>query len=311
MPSAEATRPEIELWLELETDCNLECGFCFNYWKDGSSSLPPRRLSTSDFLTSVDELAGIADIRVVAVSGGEPLLRPDLDEILANFRARGTEVALVTNGLLLTPRRANELRRLGVATFQIPLHAARPDIHDQLCGKPCWTGTLRALVTARETGANVVPVFVATRQNCAEFAAVVELCALLGLRAVLFNQFVPGGAGLRNRLALEPSPAAIEQALIDGDRLAHRLGIRIELGVPVRLSEGAAQGLLNTRLRSCCISVAQKKWTLDCEGRLRRCNQEGTPVSIAALIKSASRASTPPRGVDAAVSPCHFITRLC
>ena len=61
----------VELWLELETRCNLRCPFCFNHWKDGTSA-PPVALATDELLESLAELMTWVECESVALSGGEP-----------------------------------------------------------------------------------------------------------------------------------------------------------------------------------------------------------------------------------------------
>ena len=116
-PRRDASKPHVNLWFELETDCNIECRFCYNYWKDGRSPAPVRR-DTAATLTALRRLLAAVDCRQFALSGGEPLLRPDLSAIAETVAGHGIPLILTTNGVLLTPPRVEQLSRAGVRTFR-------------------------------------------------------------------------------------------------------------------------------------------------------------------------------------------------
>ncbi len=100
--------------------CNLSCSYCNEY--DESS----RPVPTSDVLHRVDLLADLGT-GIVTMSGGEPLLHPDLDVIIGRIRARGMIATLITNGYLLTCERIERLNRAGLDHLQISIDNVLPD----------------------------------------------------------------------------------------------------------------------------------------------------------------------------------------
>jgi MoaA/NifB/PqqE/SkfB family radical SAM enzyme len=100
--------------------CNLSCAYC-NEYDDHSAPVP-----TSDVLRRVDRLAALGT-GVVTLSGGEPLLHPDLDDIIARIRARGIIATLITNGYLLSRERIERLNRAGLDHLQISIDNVVPD----------------------------------------------------------------------------------------------------------------------------------------------------------------------------------------
>ena len=100
--------------------CNLSCTYC-NEYDDYSKPVP-----TSDVQRRVDLLAGLGT-GIVTVSGGEPLLHPDLDAIVARVRAQGMIATLITNGYLLTRERIAGLNRAGLDHLQISIDNVVPD----------------------------------------------------------------------------------------------------------------------------------------------------------------------------------------
>ncbi len=100
--------------------CNIDCGYCNEYDKV-SEPVP-----TSTMLERIDHLAAL-DASVVSFSGGEPLLHPDLDQLIARIRSHGMMAGLITNGFLLSPKRIDALNRAGLDYLQISIDNVVPD----------------------------------------------------------------------------------------------------------------------------------------------------------------------------------------
>jgi len=100
--------------------CNLACTYC-NEYDDFSSPVP-----TEEMFRRIDRL-GAMGTAVVTISGGEPLLHPELDAIIARIRHNGIMAGLITNGYLLTADRIEKLNRAGLEYLQISIDNAKPD----------------------------------------------------------------------------------------------------------------------------------------------------------------------------------------
>jgi MoaA/NifB/PqqE/SkfB family radical SAM enzyme len=100
--------------------CNIDCGYCNEYDKV-SQPVP-----TEVMLERIDHLATLKS-SVVAFSGGEPLLHPDLDQLLRYIRSRGMMAGLITNGYLLSPKRILALNAAGLDFLQISIDNIEPD----------------------------------------------------------------------------------------------------------------------------------------------------------------------------------------
>src|SRR5712691_5710466 len=92
--------------------CNIDCGYCNEYDKV-SAPVP-----TDVMLRRIDKLAELGT-SVVAFSGGEPMLHPDLDALIGRIRARGMMAGLITNGYFLVRKRIQELNAAGLDFLQI------------------------------------------------------------------------------------------------------------------------------------------------------------------------------------------------
>ena len=100
--------------------CNIDCGYCNEY--DKVSPPVPAALMES----RIDKLAALGT-SVVAFSGGEPMLHPELDALIRHIRRRGMMAGLITNGYFLVPKRIKELNAAGLDFLQISIDNIEPD----------------------------------------------------------------------------------------------------------------------------------------------------------------------------------------
>jgi MoaA/NifB/PqqE/SkfB family radical SAM enzyme len=100
--------------------CNIDCGYCNEYDKV-SKPVP-----VDEMLERIDKLASLGT-SVIAFSGGEPMLHPDLDRLIARIRAHGRIAGLITNGYLLSQKRIHELNTAGLDYLQISIDNVEPD----------------------------------------------------------------------------------------------------------------------------------------------------------------------------------------
>jgi MoaA/NifB/PqqE/SkfB family radical SAM enzyme len=100
--------------------CNLSCTYC-NEFDDFS-----KPVTTGEMLRRVDLLAGLGTT-IITISGGEPLLHPDLDEIIRRIRHHGILAGMITNGYQLVPERIKRLNRAGLDHLQISIDNVTPD----------------------------------------------------------------------------------------------------------------------------------------------------------------------------------------
>jgi len=100
--------------------CNIDCGYCNEYDKV-SKPVP-----ADTMLARIDKLAQLGT-SVVAFSGGEPMLHPDLDTLIRRIRERGMIAGLITNGYLMSPKRIEALNDAGLDYLQISIDNVEPD----------------------------------------------------------------------------------------------------------------------------------------------------------------------------------------
>jgi len=100
--------------------CNLSCSYC-NEYDDFSKPVPLETM-----FERIDHL-GRLGTNIITISGGEPLLHPDLDEIIARIRKNGAIAGMITNGYLLVEDRIKRLNKAGLDSLQISIDNVMPD----------------------------------------------------------------------------------------------------------------------------------------------------------------------------------------
>jgi MoaA/NifB/PqqE/SkfB family radical SAM enzyme len=100
--------------------CNLSCAYC-NEYDDVSKPVP-----VVEMYRRIDKLAELGT-SIISMSGGEPLLHPELDDLIARVRSHGCISGMITNGYLLMPDRIKRLNRAGLEHMQISIDNVKPD----------------------------------------------------------------------------------------------------------------------------------------------------------------------------------------
>ncbi len=116
--------------------CNNRCRFCYaGCGGEEKATSAAGELDTEGFKRVIDAFRRDAKIPFFSFTGGEPLLRDDLEELAAYAVASGLRVNLVSNGTLASPERAASLYAAGLRTAQISLEAPSAALHDELTGR--------------------------------------------------------------------------------------------------------------------------------------------------------------------------------
>jgi radical SAM protein with 4Fe4S-binding SPASM domain len=273
------TRPHLQsLIFEVTQRCNHACLHCYNVWQGEPFPQYPRgELDTTRTLSLLAKALDETDCHHVTLTGGEPLLRPDLPILLDYLRGRNVAATIISNGRLLTEARITSLLERKVALFELPLLSHRREIHDQLSAAPgAWDAVLSALANLRLQHAQVVTAFVATRPNIDHLYETIKLAFAFGARGVMFNRFNPGGRGRLHLQELLPTVEQIREALAVAEAASTEFGIPISCSIPIQPC------LIDTSLYPhlgfgyCAAGTERAYYTLDPLGNVRPCNHSTT-----------------------------------
>ena len=185
--------------------CNLSCAYC-NEYDDHSAPVAIR-----DVLRRIDQLAALGT-GIVTLSGGEPLLHPDLDEIIRHIRGHGLIATLITNGYLLSRDRIRRLNRAGLDHLQISIDNVVPDDVSKKSLK-VLDQKLRWLAEEAEFGVTVNAVVGAGIRNPEDALVIARRARALGFSTTA--GIIHDGSGRLLPLD-EPQRAALEQVAAVG-----------------------------------------------------------------------------------------------
>ena len=188
-PARAAERRPVVVW-NCTRRCNLACRHCYS---DSDARRHPE-MSGDEAVAMLRDIAAFG-APALLLSGGEPLLRPDVFEMIAEARALGLAVTLSTNGTMVTPAVARRLADLGVRYAGISLDGIGA-VHDAFRGR---RGAFeRSLAGIRALRAEGVRAGVRVTLSPAGIAALPDLLALVereGVGRVCFYHLVPAGRG--------------------------------------------------------------------------------------------------------------------
>jgi radical SAM protein with 4Fe4S-binding SPASM domain len=179
--------------------CNNRCRFCYAGCGDegaaGKATLKCE-LDTDGWKRVIDMFRDEAKIPFFSFTGGEPLLRPDVEELAAYAVSRGLRVNMVTNGRLATPARAASLLASGLTTAQVSLEAPFAQLHDALCGATdAFEDTIAGIRALMAAGISVQTNSTLTAANRDALLELPGFVAGLGVRRMSMNLFIPVGSG--------------------------------------------------------------------------------------------------------------------
>ena len=185
-------RPFIAIW-EATQACDLACVHCRASAQPLRSAL---ELSTVEAQRLIDQIAAMR-VPVFVITGGDPLKRPDIFDLVEYATARDVRTSLTPSATpLLTRDAIAELRRRGLARLAVSLDGSTAEIHDAFRRVPgSYEWTLRAIRWARELGLPVQANTTITRRNLADFDATVRLLETLDIAMWSVFFLVPTGRG--------------------------------------------------------------------------------------------------------------------
>jgi radical SAM protein with 4Fe4S-binding SPASM domain len=216
--------------IEVTRRCNFRCRHCF------VDAGRPRRheASTDQTLAILAELATLGTT-VIAWSGGEPLLRQDLERLTSAATGLGMQVGLVSNGFLASAERMASLRKAGLGVVQVSLDGSTPVRASRFRQGP-RAAFDRAVEAIRNSIAAGMQTYVCTLlapETAGEIDDMIRLSRSLGAHGLRYTMWMPvgraGGAGYRERNWASPAVGRFLDVLAREDR---RDGFRVLMDCP-------------------------------------------------------------------------------
>ena len=228
--------------------CNLKCSHCYR----DAGQTAARELDFEEGRRLLREIRQ-AGFRVIVFSGGEPLMRPDIFELITYASSLGLKPVCGTNGTLLTPEAVSRLQEAGTAVVGISLDSIDPDQHDHFRGVAgSWQEALDGAANCRAAGLPFQLHTTVFPWNYREIEDLNDLAVRIGARGHHVFFFVPTGRGLGRQESIDPK---LSEDLLGRllERQA-RLPIEIKPTCAPQFVRVARQRQLPTRFQRGCLA---------------------------------------------------------
>jgi radical SAM protein with 4Fe4S-binding SPASM domain len=208
--------PVHPVW-EVTAKCNLECDHC--HARAGNVDCADE-LTTEEGITRViDPLSQVSDFKSLIFSGGEPLVREDLFELIAHAKRRGFYPIIATNATLITATVAERLKKAGTLGIAASIDSTKDEVHDSFRKKE---GALKlakeGIANAAAEGMYIQINITASKINKDELPDIISFADDLRAHVILLYQFIPSGRGLESS-ELELSVKEFREEILLAGRL--------------------------------------------------------------------------------------------
>ena len=181
----------IVVW-NVTSRCNLSCLHC--YANASSTRQSHDELTTTEGRSLIDELAAFG-VPVLLFSGGEPLARKDIIELISYASSNGLRTVLSSNGTLLDKKKADELKKIGISYVGISIDG-REKTHDTFRNrKGAFKETLAGIRAALQAGLKVGLRLTMNKTNSADIEYIFDLMEQEGIPRICFYHLIPSGRG--------------------------------------------------------------------------------------------------------------------
>lgn len=189
--------------------CNLKCVHCYAKAVDCSGK---DAIDTASAKTMIDDLAAYG-VPVLLFSGGEPLVRDDLPELAQYAASRGMRAVISTNGTLITPQKAAQLKKVGLSYVGISLDGLE-ETHDHFRGVPgAFQKALEGIANCQAEGLKVGLRFTINKRNASQIPGIFKLLRERDIPRACFYHLVYSGRG--SELIDEDLDHAATRAVVD------------------------------------------------------------------------------------------------
>ena len=201
--------------------CNLKCVHCYAHAKNTTSD---NELTTGQGKELIDDLASFG-APVMLFSGGEPLVRRDLPELAAYAVEKGMRAVISTNGTLITPEMARNLKKIGLSYVGISLDGME-EINDRFRGvNGAFRSALEGIKNSQDAGIKVGLRFTINKFNVNEIPKIFQLLEEMDIPRVCFYHLVYAGRGtelVKEDLTHEGTRAALDLIIDETRRLFNK-----------------------------------------------------------------------------------------
>jgi radical SAM protein with 4Fe4S-binding SPASM domain len=258
--------------LEVTKNCNNFCKHCYNFWAEGRNQLSKNEVSLTrqEIRQIIKKIKKDINLKYVAVSGGEPLLRSDLPLIINDLFEENIVPVIITNGLLLNESLLKSFPKN--IHFEISLLSNKAQIHNSLAGNNVFDTVIKNISKINRYGHVFSTVFVATKYNALDVYKTIELGMALGSGAFMFNR-INISAGMKPYLEeLVPSSDMLTKSLEQLQNAVIKYKINTVCSVPIPPCIVDISQFPDVNFGWCPRGGDNSYYTIGHTGLLRACN---------------------------------------
>jgi radical SAM protein with 4Fe4S-binding SPASM domain len=178
--------------------CNLSCKFCYagcGCKKQNNS----KELKTGEFKKIISMIKNEAKVPSVSFTGGEPLLRDDIFDLISYAKELGMWTNLITNGTLINEEKAINLKKAGLDSAQVSIEGPGPEIHDHIVNSNgAFSDSIKGIKELMKKGIRVHTNTTISKLNVNHTEGIILLVKSLGLDKFSMNMLMPEGSAIGN-----------------------------------------------------------------------------------------------------------------
>jgi radical SAM protein with 4Fe4S-binding SPASM domain len=183
------------LAVNLTKRCNLGCAHCYLDASTQKNGVPGE-MTTEEVCAVLDEVAQLDYGTMIVLTGGEPLMRPDLEDIISHGAGLNLPMVVGTNGMMLTDQRTQSLKEAGVLGLGISVDSLDPDLHDRFRGMSgAWAKTMAGIDACKRHGLTFQIHFSITKDNSHELSGMISFALASGAKVLNIFFLVCTGRG--------------------------------------------------------------------------------------------------------------------
>ncbi|MHA2099477.1 MAG: radical SAM/SPASM domain-containing protein [Candidatus Kariarchaeaceae archaeon] len=181
--------------------CNLRCSHCYqDTYQKNELTFDQLNEIFNQFLEILEfwrEIAGKKIKSHITLTGGEPFIRKDFEDILQLISSHNSDISfgILTNGHFIDQEKAKFLKKIGTDFVQVSIEGKK-ETHNQIRGKKSYERAVQALKNLVNEKINTMISFTAHRNNYKEFSDVAELGRKMGVSKVWSDRLIPSGSGI-------------------------------------------------------------------------------------------------------------------
>jgi len=258
--------------IEVTQACQHACMHCYNFWSNDRAPVNnSESLTRSGIRELVRKIKNDITVKEVALSGGEPLLRGDLPEIVGDLVDEDMNPLVITNGTLLNDRLVSRFPEGTI--FEVTLFATDAGLHDRIAGcRGAFRKVINGAASVRKHRCHLAVTVVLNRLNCHDVRQTMELGIALGADAFLLNRINLSRMTFPVADRLVPTVAQLKEALSAAESVVCDYKAMVSVSVPIPpciLDVGLYKSL---HFGWCPRGSKDAYYTISHNGLLRPCN---------------------------------------